>query len=95
MPRFAVRTQDPNSDEFREHRIVAEDADDAAAIIERAEAKYANYEAPSHELDQLHAAEADEVLTGPERGRLHMHRQSAPYEIVRIRNLSEDKGRSR
>jgi hypothetical protein len=95
MPRFAVRTQDPNSDEFREHRIVAEDQDAAVEIIERAEAKYANYEAPSHELDQLLAAEADEVLSGNERGRLHMHRQTEPYVIASIRNLSADTGRKR
>lgn len=76
MPRFKVRLEDPNSDEFRVTVVSAEDADEAKAICEARERRFVEAKYTDEEL-----AAADEAGN---RGVRHIHEQSEPYAVVAV-----------
>lgn len=82
MPRFRVRTDDPNSDEFRVYYLSAETEEEARASIERKEQAHVMARLDTEQLAALEAKEADGSLTRKEYGALHGHRLAEPYKIT-------------
>jgi hypothetical protein len=94
MPRFNVRLEDPDSEEFRETTLVADDADAARAWCERREHRSVAFQVSEPELKALKKKRAEDAkrkpdeprkLNGQERARLHTHEQAKPYEVVSVK----------
>ena len=60
MPRFRVRTEDPNSEHFRVYGITADSEEDALAWIEAKEDKLAALTLDDETLEKLEAKEASD-----------------------------------
>jgi len=93
MPRFVVRLEDPDSEEFRETTLVAKDADEAKAWCERREHRAVAFQVAEAELKDLkekrskdakRKADEPRKLNGQGRARLHTHEQAKPYEVVSV-----------
>jgi hypothetical protein len=96
MPRFVVRLEDPDSEEFRETSLLADDKAAAKAWCETREHRSVAFQVPDDELaelEKLRAADAkrkpDEPpqLRGREKARLHTHEQRKPYKVVSVKEL--------
>jgi hypothetical protein len=82
MPRFTIRLEDPDSDEFRETSGVFDDKDAAQAWCEDRERKLVAFTIDAKRLAKLEA-KADE-LRGTDKAHLVIHNQTVPYEVVSV-----------
>lgn len=99
MPRFRVTMESPDlkredgSSHVRVTTLQAEDEDAARVYCERQEMRIAVHEYPADTLADLEAAEGDAEAAGVRpsaqvRMQLATHRQTEPYEIVDIEEVS-------
>lgn len=98
MPRFRVRLDDPNSDEFRVVFVTADSKPAARARCEQLEQGYVAFAIPDEDLlAELERKEADGELTHPGRefGLLHQHRQTEPYEVTSVELRGERKSKTK
>lgn len=87
---YRIRLQDPNSAHYRETLIAAASEEDARAKVAEREGRMVSFRLPDEVLTEVEAKEQDPDtdLTGKERGALHTHRQTAPYEVVSVEERS-------
>jgi len=90
MPKYKVRLDDPNSDEFRIHVFHAmPDAETAKAKAEEWEQNKVAYTLPQERLDLAARAEAGEVVVdAPRKGELLTHAQTEPYEVTSVEKVT-------
>jgi hypothetical protein len=93
MPRFRVRLEDPNSDEFRVIVIHSDDEAAARVAIERRERKFAEFELdPDGLADAKRLVKNGGVVDGKHdrrgladaKAHLGIHGQAEPYKIVSL-----------
>lgn len=82
MPRFRIRLEDPASDEFRVVVTHADTKEEAIAAALRLEDKFVAFSMDDAELAEITKKAADGP--GHAAGRLHMHNQTEPYEVVSV-----------
>lgn len=97
MPRYEVRLEDPNSEEFRSTSLVADDEAAARAWCEERERRMVAFQVSDEELAELHklrdadatvaeeSPDAEPKLRGSPKARLLTHEQAEPYEVVSVR----------
>lgn len=85
MARFRIRLEDPHSSEFRVVVTHADTEEEAVAVALRLEDKYVAFRMDDDELAEIQER-AESPLRGARAaaGRLHMHNQAAPYEVVSV-----------
>jgi hypothetical protein len=81
MPRYRVRTEDPDSDEFRVTVLSAKDRNEAQQLVAEREERFV---ATSYSDDEL--KEADE--SGNKMARV-IHEQKKPYKVVAVAKRGE------
>lgn len=93
MPRYVVRLEDPDSDEFRETTLVRDSEADAVEWCEERERRSVAFQVGPDELKDLKArrkadkASADDapvLLAGRDKARLLTHEQAKPYVVKSI-----------
>ncbi len=87
MPRYRIRLNDPDSNEFRVYRIRAASEAEALEVIERREQRSVDWRMDDDRLADLEEKEAEGIVTGAERGMLHTHRQASRYEVAEVVDL--------
>ena len=95
MPRYEVRLEaqdafrEDGSPHYRLTRLVADDESAARRHCERMEMRSVLFELPPDELERIEVIEADpdQRLAGQDKGRLFVHRQQRPYEVVSVTEL--------
>lgn len=99
MPKYRVHmespdlTRDDGTPHIRVTTLVADDEDAARERCERTEMQIAAHEYPEAVLDELEAAEADAEAAGTRpsaqvRMRLATHRQTKPYDVAFVEEVS-------
>jgi hypothetical protein len=86
MPRYRVRLEDPNSDEFRVTVLSAKDRNEAQRI---AEAREAQFVAKQYTDEELKIAD-----DAGNRGARVIHDQTEPYKVVAVAKRGEKFERS-
>lgn len=81
MPRYRVRLEDPDSDEFRVTVLTAKDKKEARTLCERREQRLVETTYSEQELN-----DADERGN---RGPRRIHEQAKPYKVVAIAKRGE------
>ena len=100
MAVFRVRLEDPDSKEFRQVSVSAEDESEARETVLRIEAKHVDFVADDETIAEIEEVtgmvfedaldltkeEQREIpgLRGKARARLNSHRQAVPYKIKRV-----------
>lgn len=89
MPKYVARLEaQDGSGHYRRSAIQADTVEEARAILEQREQKYASFQLNPADLDELEAKEAalpeGARLAGKERAQLAFHRQALPYTLVSI-----------
>ena len=82
MPQFKFRVDIPTGG-FRNVSTVAESEDDAAAVVEAQEEKYARFELDPSQAKDFERRLRRGSLTAADRARIYAHRQEKPYKITR------------
>lgn len=97
MPRYKVRLDDPDSDEFRVTVLSAKDRNEARALAERRERRFVDYTLTDEQLAaaELSPEEAEEQgVVRPGKAALLLHAQAKPYEVVAVAKRGEKFDRS-
>lgn len=79
MPRYRIRLDDPDSDEFRVTYVSADSPEDAKAWAERREQTFCEYRLTKDELKE--AGKANKIL----------HEQTTPYEVTEVEKRGDQK----
>ena len=83
MAIYRVKLHDKASGESRLSSVAADSEDEALYICEQQEMGHVGFWLPPGEVSELEAKEAAGTLSGRDKGRLHSHRQSKAYEVVK------------
>lgn len=96
MPRFRVRLEAQDSDEFRETDLVADDKDAAKAWCEERERRSVAFRigddeaaelAKQRQADTHRPADEAPALLGRDKARLLTHEQTEPYKVASVKAL--------
>lgn len=90
MPLFRFRLEDPDSDFYRAGTCEFDTKEEAKAeLVRREEERCVPYQAENiAELEQAEKDKGWDNMSGRERAALHTHRQTKPYKLVSLKEVS-------